>query len=334
MLATLMLALLTVALTAAVAGYIGEELLVPRLARKYGLYGVDVNKPWKPRIPETGGIAILSGLLASSAVIAICFSWKVGLGLTLTSLWLWAVGFLDDRFKLNPIVKPLLTFVAAVPVLLLHLYTPRPTLPFVGTTRLTIVYPYLLALGVGVSANMFNMIDGYNGLMAGSALIVVLGMIVASLVRVYCGSPVDVAGFAAAIAIAVLLALHLAYNWYPARVLNGDSGSLLVGGYLVLVAALLRLEAIYIIATMPLILNGFSIIASVKGFKERREMPRPTIVDECGLVRAKADPKAPITLVRLLTAREPLTELEIVVSGLILVAFSTTLALLTLLITH
>jgi len=325
-----MLALLTVALVAVVAGYLGEELLAPRLARRYGLYGVDVNKPWKPRVPETGGVALLAGVLASSATIAAYFSWKAGLGLALASAWLWTVGFIDDRFKLNPIVKPLLTFAAAVPILLLHLYTPRPILPFVGMTRLTIVYPYLLALGVGVSANMFNMIDGFNGLMAGSALIVVLGMIIAALVRMCYGVQVDPVGFAAAVAIAVLLALHLVYNWYPAKVFNGDSGSLLVGGYLMIVAVLLKLEAIYIIATMPLILNGFSIIVSVKGFRERREMPRPTIVDECGLVRARADSRAPITLVRLLTARESLTELEIVVSGLMLVAFSTMLALITL----
>ena len=328
-----MLALLAVALAATVAGYVGERFLVPWLARRYKLYGVDVNKPWKPCVPETGGIAILAGVLASSAIIAAYFSWEVGLGLTLASLWLWTVGFIDDRFKLDPVVKPLLTFVAAVPILLLHLYTPRPTLPFVGMTRLTIVYPYLLALGVGVSANMFNMIDGYNGLMAGSALIVTLGMIVAALVKACCGAPVDTAGIAAAAAIAVLLALHLAYNWYPAKVLNGDSGSLLVGGYLMIVAILLGLEAVYIIATMPLILNGFSIIVSVKGFRERREMPRPTIVDECGRVKARTDPRAPITLVRLLTAQEPLNELEIVVSGLILIAFSTALALVTLLAT-
>ena len=327
-----MLALLAVVLAAVVAGYVGEELLAPWLARRYGLYGVDVNKPWKPVVPETGGVALLAGVLASSITIAAYFSWKIGLGLALASLWLWAVGFIDDRFKLNPIVKPLLTFVAAVPILLLHLYTPRPTLPFVGTTRLTIVYPYLLALGVGVSANMFNMIDGYNGLMAGSALIVVLGMIVAALVKAYHGAPVDPAGIAAAMAIAVLLALHLAYNWYPAKVFNGDSGSLLVGGYLMIVAVLLRLEAIYIIATMPLILNGFSIVVSVKGFRERREIPRPTTVDECGRVKARTDPNAPITLVRLLTAQEPLTELEIVTSGLTLIAFSTALALATLLV--
>lgn len=328
----LMLALLTVVLVAVVAGYVGEEFLVPWLARRYRLYGVDVNKPWKPSVPETGGTALLAGVLASSAIIAVHFSWKVGLGLALASLWLWAVGFIDDRFKLNPIVKPLLTFAAAVPILLLHLYTPRPILPFVGVTRLTIVYPYLLALGVGVSANMFNMIDGYNGFMAGSALVVVSGMIMAALVRTYYGAPVDPAGIAAAMAIAVLLALHLAYNWYPAKVFNGDSGSLLVGGYLMIVAILLRLEAIYIIATMPLILNGFSIIVSVKGFRERREIPRPTSVDECGRVRARTDPRAPITLVRLLTAQEPLTELEIVISGLMLIAFSTTLALVTLLV--
>ena len=302
---------------------VGEEVLVPRLAGCYGLYGVDVHKPWRPRVPETGGVALLAGLLASLAPLLLVDP-RGAAALLLAGLWLWLLGLLDDRFRLDPVSKPLLSAGAALPLLALGVASGYTRLPFIGWVRMSIVYPFLLVAGMSISSNMFNMVDCLNGMMASAGLIVGWSMLAAALIAGHAPAP-WIAGLAGMVAV---LGVHLYYNWYPARVFNGDSGSLLVGGVLLAYAVYLHLEYVFIAASLPLVLNGFTILSSIRGFRERREIPRPTSVTGEGLIVARRDPSAPITLIRLLTLRRGLREDEVVKAFIIVMVFSSTLAVL------
>jgi len=311
-------------LAAAAATWLGEELIVPRLARRYSLYGVDVHKPWRPRIPETGGSAILAGILASLAVLAPARPVEAA-AIGLSAAWLWLLGFLDDRYRLDPVSKPLLSSGAAIPLLALGCCW-RTRLPFLGWVRLSIVYPFLLVPGMAVASNMFNMVDCLNGMMASAGVAVGLSLLLAEAILAVLGGAVDPVLAAGLAGLVAVLALHLYYNWYPARVFNGDSGSLLVGGVLLAYAVYMHLEYVFLVASLPLILNGFTIVSSIRGLKERREIPRPTMVTGEGLIAARRDRGAPITLIRLLTLGRALREDEVVKAFIIVLCFSSLLA--------
>ena len=88
-----------------------------------------------------------------------------------------------------------------------------------------------------------------------------------------------------------------------------------------------------LIAFIPAILNGFFILASIRGVVEHRSIKtRPVYMNEDGLLVASRDKKAPMTLARLIVADGPMSEKKASTRILLLFAFSTILAILTLLL--
>ncbi len=291
--------------------------LVPFTAKRLGLIGVDIHKPHRPRVPEAGGVGLLAGLLAGFLTAYALTGSTVFLVLILTALGAWMVGFIDDLVRLDAISKPAMTIAASLPILAFNVYTPHLLLPLVGEFRLTIVYPLIVILLVTVSANMFNMVDVLNGSMVFSALVVLSFTALAAAIL---GRATSDSILAWLIVVSVLATYSL-FNFYPARVFNGDSGSLMVGAIAASLSILLRVEAFYVLAALPLVLNGFQILASVGGLRERREMPRPTrLRSHC--IEASPDPRAPITLVQLVTLKNCLSEVEVVAAIVALIVVS------------
>ncbi|AEM39557.1 Glycosyl transferase, family 4, conserved region [Pyrolobus fumarii 1A] len=301
-------------LAGAVGGILGAWI-----SRKLGVMGVDALKPWRrERVPDAAG----SGL-ALMLAIAMIVSWVVNGGdpsiysaAVLVLLYNMLVGLADDVWRMDPVTKPILTMTSASLVMLVGGLNPQVYIPFFGWARLSIVYPAVLPLLIGVSANAFNMIDSVNGSMPTAGIVVGLVLIVSgNLMASMLGyqPPVEAMRLLV-ITVAGLLAYLLLYNRYPARVFNGDSGSLSIGALIGYLASASKQEAVYLVAITPLILNGFQIITTMRGFAERREIPRPTMIDDEGVVRATCDPRSPPTLIQLLTLREGLRELEIYVA--------------------
>jgi UDP-N-acetylglucosamine--dolichyl-phosphate N-acetylglucosaminephosphotransferase len=81
----------------------------------------------------------------------------------------------------------------------------------------------LIPLGMTGAANAVNMIGGYNGSEAGLGILMTGTLLVIALAS---GSMA-----AAALLIAMLGALlaFLAFNWYPAKIFMGDTGTLQIG---------------------------------------------------------------------------------------------------------
>jgi UDP-N-acetylmuramyl pentapeptide phosphotransferase/UDP-N-acetylglucosamine-1-phosphate transferase len=130
-----------------------------------------------------------------------------------------------------------------------------------------------------------------------------------------------------------LLGVALAFYWfnrYPAKVFDGDTGSLAVGAALGSLAILGRIEVVMVVALIPYIMNAFYGLASVGRLYERREIrQRPTILLENGNLQASSEGNAPITLARLILAAGPLGEQKIVRGMILLAAVSSVLAILT-----
>jgi UDP-N-acetylmuramyl pentapeptide phosphotransferase/UDP-N-acetylglucosamine-1-phosphate transferase len=157
-------------------------------------------------VPRTGGIAIAAGIAAACAL-----AWP-GLPFILAAAAaLAAVSFIDDVKGLSTIARLALHLGAAAAVLWLDLEVDAP-LAFA-----------VLALALAWSANLYNFMDGSDGLASGMA---VFGFGAYALAA-YLAGAVALAALCASIAAAALA--FLLFNWHPARLFLGDVGSVSLG---------------------------------------------------------------------------------------------------------
>ena len=309
---------LAVISVATLVSFIMSFFITPLIAKfmmKIGHVGIDVHKPWKPRIPESSGLSLIISTTVGLLIMAL-FDLRNLLkiaSLILSSSFAGAIGLLDDFRNLDAKVKTALTVLAITPIIYFGTYVPKLVLPFIGETRLTLVYLAIIPFALAVTANATNMIDVYNGSMVGSMLFAFIALLAASVIKLSNGVGDYFPIYSSAIIIASLLG-YLRYNKYPAKVFNGDTGSLFVGTYFGALAILGRLEVVAVTAFMPQIMNGFGIISIIKGLRERREIHvRPVVVDDAsGYISAVKNPDAPLTLAHLLTLKTPLRESEVV----------------------
>lgn len=230
-------------------------------------------------IPRMGGIAVFCGLIVGELVQV--------LG---TNLWNWPVvlspsshgsvnfpyvfasfgiifltGLLDDKFQLKPLQKlvgqTVAACVAAAGGMSIDVIVNPATNDAInlGILAFPITVVYLVAY-----TNIFNLIDGLDGLASGIAFIASLTMWVVS----------TISGHLDAAALSIMLAGatlgFLRYNFHPASIFLGDSGSLLIGFALgsvslLSVSRVAGLTAIII----PLVVAGIPIIDTFSAIVRR-----------------------------------------------------------------
>ena len=309
-------------------GFIITLLLIPSVSKfmfEHGIIGIDVHKLDRPKIPELCGITIVIGVTVSAIIFSLFYPEQNMWILAFVSSTLIAaiVGILDRITKIGPRLKPALVALGAIPIIFLAVYNPYPEFPFIGATRLTIIYPLLIPIALAVTANSVNMLDVFNGSMTGTCSIAIFGMIICMLMM----GRVDAAALAAGL-LGSLLAFHI-FNKYPAKVFAGDVGSLFIGASIGVLAIYGRIEVAAITAMMPHIMNAFYGLATVGRLYERKEIStRPIRVLEDGRLEVNKDSKAPITLARMILAQRPLKEFEVTRRMFILSAVSAILAVL------
>lgn len=303
--------------------------LIARLGKRLNIVGIDVHKTSKPKLPEMCGLAIVIGLVSSAGIASVVFPAEQGrlLAFILCVGIAAFIGLVDDFRTLSPRLKPLLTVAASFPIVFLGSYAPYLAVPFLGTARLTIVYPILVMIAIPVLTNAINMMNPFNGAMSGTCSVLSLAMIVYLILLGRTSEAILPSALLGA-----LLAFHW-YNKYPAKVFSGNVGDLSVGAAIGALAIMGRIEVPILVAMIPHITNAFYLLSSVGGLRERREIPnRPTRLLDDGRLEATDDRKAPITLSRIILAEGPLRENEIVRIMITLTVVSSALGLLTLLI--
>jgi UDP-N-acetylmuramyl pentapeptide phosphotransferase/UDP-N-acetylglucosamine-1-phosphate transferase len=300
--------------------------LVAKAMRSRGITGVDIHKLSKTEVPEMCGLAVIIGL--AIGVVGYCLTSPLvvreAAAFIGTILIAGAIGIIDDLHPLGARVKPLLTAVACIPILVLGTYVPYPDIPLVGPVRLTIVYPIMIPIAIAVTSNSINMMDVMNGSMPGTVAIIALTMVG---ILLWSGE-VRTATLAGCLLAAMLAFFY--FNRFPSKVFGGDTGSLSVGAALGALAILGRIEAVTVVALIPHIMNSFYGLSSVRGLRERREITqRPTMLLDNGLLQASDQKAAPVTLARLILAAGPLGERAVVRGMILLTAVSSLLAVLT-----
>lgn len=193
-----------------------------------------VDKPDPRRInkipiPRGGGIALVIGVLAtySGYVLATGLNGVHSKGAAAIDYWKFAalsiaiaaIGYVDDKWNLNPKIKLLGQTIVALLVWLwlgLGFHGLWPAIPAWLDCILTVFW-------ITGAINAFNLIDGLDGLASGLALIATLGMAGALFIVDLPSNALFYFAFAGG------LVGFLRYNYNPASVFLGDSGSMYIG---------------------------------------------------------------------------------------------------------
>ncbi len=189
--------------------------LVNKFALAFGIY--DAPGPLKIHrgsIPRLGGIAMFAGMLAGSLAFYPRVSRMAALPLVLFAA-IWAIGLVDDLRDLNAVFR----FVAQIAAGF-ALWFGGWRLEWFSSPALDLVCTCLF---VAFIVNAMNLLDGMDGLAAGTAVIISIGFLLIS------GPEGDALEIAVAVSLLGVCAGVLAVNAPPAKMFMGDSGSTLIG---------------------------------------------------------------------------------------------------------
>ncbi len=193
-----------------------------RIARRWRVY--DVPGPLKVHqqpVPRIGGAAMMAGLAAAMIVAWVMDGMPMAVLGVFAAIWL--VGLVDDVKDL-PSVLRLVAHLGAGALL----WWAGWRLHWSDLAALDLLATCLLA---ALLINAMNLLDGLDGLAAGTAAIVAAGFIF------LLPGGLSLAGLAAWSLLGICIGMLL-HNFPPARIFMGDSGSTLTG----VVLAFLTLE--------------------------------------------------------------------------------------------
>lgn len=233
-------------------------LLVPLVIKFANRIGA-VDKPGGRKIhrtfmPRLGGLAIYIAFIFGFFYINTIFDLPMSILIGATIIVL--IGFIDDKFQIKPWQKLLGQSVGATIILLDGLFIKFLTIPFLEQSvqvGLWIAIPISFLWIIGIT-NAVNLIDGLDGLAAGVSIIASVAIFIMALIM----NDVRVAFLAIALIGATLGFLF--FNFYPAKVFMGDSGSLLLG-FLLSVFSLISFKQVTIITLLiPIVILAVPII--------------------------------------------------------------------------
>ena len=301
-----------------IVGFSITMLIIPsiiKIMKKKGYIGIDIHKNSRTEVAESGGIALVIGISCTSVLLIIFFPsfYREILVFILTVVLSGVIGFIDDRIRLKSRYKVILTLFTGILIFLANLFgfirIESPTIPFLGQLRLSVIYPILVPIIVAVFANTVNMLEGYNGEGSGTAIIALISLFICSIIW---DSAVGM--LFTIISLAVLIPFYL-YNKFPARIFPGDVGTLSIGAMFAGIALFGSLEAAVFCALLIHVFNSFYVLYSVKGFLESSEIldnKSDIILLENDIIKASDLKSAALTLPRLILAKGPLREPELV----------------------
>lgn len=183
----------------------------------------DARKVHHGLIPRLGGLAIYAGFMVS-IITTVGFTYEM-VGIMLGATFLIIVGIADDVVSLPPKVKLLGQIIAAaIPVVIFNI-----NIDWIHIPRLGIIYlPIFISIPLTIFwiigfINTVNLIDGLDGLAAGIATIASIAI---ALLAFQMG---QWTAAAAMVAMTGACLAFLQYNFNPAKIFMGDTGSMFLG---------------------------------------------------------------------------------------------------------
>ncbi len=262
--------------------------LIPVLKRlKFGQTIREDGPTWhkgKQGTPTMGGIMFIAGTLAAVAVGYLVLRLSgVGSSIGMADIRLWAglfvafafgfVGFVDDYIKvvkkqnlgLKPKQKLIMQLLIAIAYLAcIYLAGDHSTIipiPFIGQIDLGLFYYPLMVLVMLGTVNAVNLTDGVDGLASSVTFVVGLAFILICSML----SAANMSLLAVALASGCLG--FLVWNFHPAKVFMGDTGSMFLGGAVVALAFGVGNPLLLVLVGIIYLAEAGSVILQVISFK-------------------------------------------------------------------
>ncbi len=295
---------------------------------KKGQVVVDYHKPGKPNVPRPAGPVLLIGIVISEIILYFLIQDIKIISLILSTIIAFIIGYIDDRKTMPGWFKPVALIFAAVPIIVLGSHGSSLGLIFDSAFIPILYIPLILAI-MPIVGNTINSIDVFNGVASGFIIITMMPLLVS--VILFGNITVFLMGLPLLFGTIAICQYHK----YPSRIFLGDSGTLLLGSMYAGLSIVGNSEIIGVIALLPAVMNSFLFLSSVKKIVEHRQVKtRPVSISEDFKLVASKERNAPATLVRLILARGPLSEKEIITKILILATFSSVLAFISIVIQY
>ncbi|MBD3179058.1 MAG: hypothetical protein GF417_05385 [Candidatus Latescibacteria bacterium] len=242
----MMLETILFALSFALAYILTNRILKISLERK--LYDIPDHRSshYVPK-PRLGGIGIVITFYLTSIILIfagkdIFPSLRAAVGVYSAGFLVAATGFVDDIKGLDARLKLLIQFAAATMVILAGVILRQFRLPFIGSINLGVLSVPATYLWILCIMNFYNFVDGIDGLAAGVGVI-------GSLFLAFMARSSALPGLALLYAILAGGGFgFLRYNFPPAKIFMGDTGSTFLG---------------FIFAALAVISNGRGVPAFV-----------------------------------------------------------------------
>jgi len=245
-------------------------------------------------IPLWGGLGIWLGiwssllllfLISKTVRVFVPMNFSIIKGIFLGSAIILIVGMVDDRRAVMPTTKLLAQMIAVLFAMIYGVEISGITIPFLNYIPLP-KFAAILVTAVWLIAftNVINLIDGVDGLAAGISGIAAFTFAVVVLLELRFGL-LQGGGFFAVLSLLVAGACFgfLYFNFPPAGVFLGDSGSLLLGFFLGIIAiqGMLKLTAA-IALIIPVIVVALPVLDVFFAIVRRKRAQVP-------IMRADAD---------------------------------------------
>ena len=230
----------------------------------------DARKVHHGLVPRLGGLAIYAGFMVS-VILTVGFTYEMT-GIMIGATCLVFVGIADDIVSLPAKVKLLGQILsAAVLVIFFDVNIDWIDLPYVGIIEfpLFISIPLTIFWIIGF-INTVNLIDGLDGLAAGIATIASIAI---ALLAFQMGQWVSAA---AMVAMTGACLGFLQYNFNPAKIFMGDTGSMFLGYVIAAVSVMGSMKtAAAAVLIVPLVALAVPITDTVLAIVRRRQSGVP-----------------------------------------------------------
>ena len=265
--------------------------LLPILRKlKFGQTILDIGPKWhknKQGTPTMGGLMFIIGVTVSVVVSYMLLRFNSPLGERPDSPIIKArllyglmlaiayglIGFADDYIKiirkhnegLTPRQKLLLqTMFGIIYLLLLYISGSRSTVltfPFLGSIDIGLLYYPFALFAILALSNAVNFTDGLDGLLSSVTFVAGIAyMIITSILQMW-----EMGIMAAAMAGGCLG--FLIWNFYPAKVFMGDTGSLFLGGLIIALAFGTGLPVYIVLIGLIYVVEAASVVIQMTYFK-------------------------------------------------------------------
>ena len=227
---------------------------VQRLAVRCGAVDKpEARKVHKGIIPRLGGLAIYAGFIAA-VLASVHMTWEL-LGILVGGTAILLLGVVDDVYQISAKTKLLGQIAAASVLLLFDIRIDWLTNPFGSMIYLDMWAIPITLIWVVSLTNTLNLIDGLDGLAAGVSVIAAVTIFLMAVELNFW----LVAVLTAALAGSALGFLY--FNFSPAKIFMGDTGSMFLGYMLAAVSLVGTVKSAATIALIvPMVALGLPIL--------------------------------------------------------------------------